>query len=153
METSTAKPENSASQSENVRLKIFNPIFITNVFQADTSKEQQEKADTKFGQFAPPNYTMKHTMSGHSKAISCLKFSPDGNILATGSADKTVRIWNAEDGKIEKVIGGHKLGISDLSWTNDSRFIGTCSDDKSLKIFDVTAVWYNVLILLLLFKF
>ena len=89
-------------------------------------------------------------MQGHSKAISCLKFSPDGNILATGSADKTVRIWNATDGKAEKVIGGHKLGISDLSWTNDSRFIGTCSDDKSLKIFDVTAVSFFICKFLLL---
>lgn len=80
------------------------------------------------------------TISGHTKAISCLKFSPDGKVLATGSADKTVRIWNVTDGKIDKVIGGHKLGISDLSWTSDGRFIGTCSDDKSLKLFDVSAV-------------
>ncbi|KAE9550855.1 hypothetical protein FO519_005936 [Halicephalobus sp. NKZ332] len=117
--------ENPAQKSENTA--------------PESQPEPSQSTEGKFGTFTPPNYACKVTISGHTKAISCLKFSPDGKVLATGSADKTVRIWNPTDGKIDKVIGGHKLGISDLSWTSDSRFIGTCSDDKTLKLFDISA--------------
>ena len=52
-------------------------------------------------------------------------------------ADRTVRIWNAYDGKIEAVIAGHKLGVSDVAWSSDSTLICTASDDKTVKIWDV----------------
>ncbi|VDP20227.1 unnamed protein product [Echinostoma caproni] len=57
-----------------------------------------------------PNYTLKFTLSGHTKSVSSVKFSENGQ-------------W---------------LGISDVSWSYDSRFLCSSSDDKTLKLWDLT---------------
>ncbi|CAM9675905.1 unnamed protein product [Discosporangium mesarthrocarpum] len=73
----------------------------------------------------------------HRRAVAAVKFSPDGSLLGSASADKTVQIWNTKDCQPRNMLTGHAQGLSDLAWTEDSRKIATASDDKLIKIFDV----------------
>ena len=87
-----------------------------------------------------PNYRCKFVLRGHKKAISSVKFSPDGLWLATSSADGTCRIWDVETGAFDKALEGHEEGISDVAWAGSSKYLATASDDKTIKMWELASV-------------
>ncbi|KAJ3353860.1 WD repeat-containing protein 5 [Kappamyces sp. JEL0680] len=85
------------------------------------------------------NYGLNWTLKGHSKSISCVKFSPDGQWLASGGADKSIMLWHALDGRLERSFIGHKEGVSDVAWAHDSLTLCSASDDKTIRIWNIGA--------------
>ena len=79
-------------------------------------------------------------LEGHEDAVTCIEFSPgDGDVLATGGADKTLLLWNVR-GENENFAAckGHKNAILDLRWTADGNDLVTCSPDTTLRLWDAT---------------
>lgn len=72
------------------------------------------------------------TFKGHTNGVMCLQF--DDNILATGSYDTTVKIWDIESGKELRTLSGHTAGIRCLQFDDNRLFTG--SIDRTLKVWN-----------------
>jgi len=47
------------------------------------------------------------TLSGHDAPVMVVEYSPDGSLIASGSEDATVRIWDSSDGSLVHELIGH----------------------------------------------
>jgi WD40 repeat protein len=71
------------------------------------------------------------------KEESVVAYSPDGESVASGGHDGTIRIWRVESAKEEGSLAGHRDWVLCLAYTPDSKYIISGSVDKSLRVWDV----------------
>jgi WD40 repeat protein len=74
---------------------------------------------------------------GHKKTIKAVKFSADGQLLATAGEDQTIFIWNATDWSKLNNLKGHINTVNGLVWTGDGNIILSASLDGTLREWDV----------------
>jgi WD40 repeat protein len=74
-------------------------------------------------------------LKGHSSIVLCT-IPIDNKRIATGSLDKTIRIWN--DSQSIKLLTGHNGAVNQLILHSATLMI-SCSDDKELRLWDLKA--------------
>ncbi|MEH1931235.1 protein kinase domain-containing protein [Nostoc sp.] len=79
-----------------------------------------------------------HTLQGHSNSVYSLAFSPDGKIIASGSFDKTIKLWNVGTGREIYTLQGHSSYVNSVAFSPDGKTLASGSDDKTIKLWDVT---------------
>jgi WD40 repeat protein len=79
-----------------------------------------------------------HYDERHLDAVLSLDFSPDGKHLASGGADKAVRITEVSSGKMVKLFEGHIHHVLGVSWRADGRVISSSGADNVVKVWDWT---------------
>ncbi|KAH7153735.1 WD40-repeat-containing domain protein [Fusarium sp. MPI-SDFR-AT-0072] len=76
------------------------------------------------------------TLEGHSMEVRSVVFSHDSKKVASGSGDKTIRIWDAETGECERMLEGHSGWVRSVVFSHDSQKVASGSDDKTIRIWD-----------------
>jgi serine/threonine protein kinase len=76
--------------------------------------------------------TSSYSFPKHPAGMNCLAFSPDGNILASGTADNLVILWDAHTGTQVRNLEGHTAFISDLAFSPDGTILASASEDKTI---------------------
>ncbi|QSJ19764.1 serine/threonine protein kinase [Nostoc sp. UHCC 0702] len=81
-----------------------------------------------------------HTFIGHSNSlgtVNALSISPDGNILASGSNDKIIRLWNLNTKNVLASLSGHSQAVTSVAFSPNGEILATASDDKTIKLWHV----------------
>ncbi len=74
---------------------------------------------------------------GHSLAVKTVCFSPDGNYLASGSEDKTIKIWEFSSGRELKTLNGHQSEVNQVLFTGDGMQLISASRDYHVYFWDI----------------
>src|SRR5439155_1287721 len=79
------------------------------------------------------------SFEGHKDAIYAVAISPNKQILATGSYDQKIILWDIAGGKQIKELEGHNGAVSDLAFRPDGKVLASASADRTLKLWDVAS--------------
>ncbi|KFX98904.1 hypothetical protein O988_04145, partial [Pseudogymnoascus sp. VKM F-3808] len=63
-------------------------------------------------------------------------FSPDSKQIASGSKDKTIKLWDARTGDLQKTLAGHSGWVLAVAFSPDSKQIASGSEDNTIKLWD-----------------
>ncbi len=81
----------------------------------------------------------RNRLEGHKISVNSLSFSPDGRTLASGSSDKTIKLWNVDTGKLIHLPNPltHSSYVNCVSFNSDGTILAAGDADNMIKLWNV----------------
>lgn len=76
------------------------------------------------------------TLDGHTGMTYCVRFAPDGKVLATTGNDNTIRLWDVPSGKLKDILRGHAVPAGGMAFLPDGT-LATASWDGTVRFWDL----------------
>jgi WD40 repeat protein/CHAT domain-containing protein len=76
-------------------------------------------------------------LEGHKGVVYSVRFSPNGKLLASGSGDGTIKLWDGKTGILRHTLMGHSGGVTSVSFSPNGKTLASGSGDMTIKLWDV----------------
>ena len=84
-----------------------------------------------------PGVKQRTVLRGHTAGIYCIAWSPDGHMLASAGAKRTICLWDVDKSQRICQLEGHSDVVGAVAWSPDGRIIASGSDDHTVRLWDV----------------
>src|SRR5262249_6920886 len=71
--------------------------------------------------------------------MPCLAWSPDGRTVAAACAAGQVRLWNAADGKLRRVLRAHTGEVKSVAFSPDGKLLASAGEDRTIRLWDAAS--------------
>ena len=78
----------------------------------------------------------RQQLIGHQDKVNVVAYSPDGELILTGSSDGTLRLWNSQGEPVGQPLQGHTKSVTAAAFSPDGQLIASGSEDKTIRLWD-----------------
>ncbi|KAN0075156.1 hypothetical protein V8E54_007767 [Elaphomyces granulatus] len=82
--------------------------------------------------------SLEQILTGHSRQVNSVAFSPDGKRVVSGSYDSTVRVWDIATGQADQTLTGHSRAVTSVAFSPDGKKVASGSSDQTVRVWDIT---------------
>ncbi|KAJ1900041.1 U3 small nucleolar RNA-associated protein [Kickxella alabastrina] len=100
--------------------------------------DNPESAVAAISESGPIKLRSLYTFQAHDKDINSICVAPSDTIFATGSQDKTAKVWDIATGKPLGTLQGHRRGVWNVAFSPVDRVIATTSADRTVKLWSLS---------------
>jgi len=120
------------------------PVASESVSPVSQAEEIGRDETERLGEESPvfpepiiPSWNFQLTLKGHQDWVSALAMSADGQFLASGSLDKTVKLWNLETGETRYTLKDHQQGVLCLTLSPNGQWLASGGFDQTIKVWNL----------------
>lgn len=86
-----------------------------------------------------PKTPARFDLQGHRGTVTRVAFHPQYSMLATCGEDAAIKIWDLDNGQLERTLKGHTATINDISFDSQGKYLASCSSDLTIKLHDLSS--------------